>query len=424
VNSDNFTIITDNSTPCQLKFTITVPQSEIKSALDQTMKNVQKQAQVPGFRKGKAPKGMIMKTYLEQIKADVQENLTKLAYEKSVEKNSDHKIAGYPTLSQEEIDLDADEYTFSMTVETEPVFDLGDYKAIRVDHEEVVVTEEEISAAMDEIRASQKKVEKAEDGTPAKKGDMLKVSYEAAIEGEVDQSAQRLIKAESSWLILDDPEMLPGIKDILVGSTTSEAVVADVTFPEDFHNESLAGHTYSYTFNIEEVHTSILPEINDEFAQGLQLKDLAELNEKLTERVKTEKQQAVDSEIQEKALQALRELTGDFDVSESQVKSEAEGIRKDEANADKSAEEIQKMAKDRVQNFYILLRLTQAEKVQVTERELMERIEMMAYYSQKDPKVMQKQLVKEGKIQGLAMDITLSKTAKLLTDIAAGRVSE
>ncbi|MCK5834605.1 MAG: trigger factor [Lentisphaeria bacterium] len=424
MNNDNFTISTDKSTPCQLKFTVTVPQTEIKSALDQAMKQFKRHAQIPGFRKGKAPLAMIMKAHAEQIKAEVQETLTKIGYEKATTENSDSKIAGYPTLSQETIDLDAAEYTFSMTVEVEPEFELGDYKAIRVETEEVVVTDEEVAAAIEEIRGSQKKIEKAEAGTPAKKGDMLKVSYEAAIDGELDESAQRLVKAESSWLILDEPEMLPGIKTILDGATSNEAVVADVTFPGDFHNETLAGNTYSYTFNIEEVHTGVLPELNDEFAQALQLKDLAELNEKLQERITAQKQEAVDSVTQEKALAAMRGLAGDFAVSASQIKSETEEARKNESNKDKSEAELAQIAKERVQNFYLLMKLTQAEEIQVTEKELLGRIEMMAQYSQKDAKVMQKQLVKEGKIQGLAMDITLNKTAQRITDIAAGRTAE
>jgi len=424
VNSDNFTITTDKSTPCQLKFTVTVPQTEIKSALDQAMKQFKRHAQIPGFRKGKAPVAMIMRAHAEQIKAEVQEILTKAGYEKAIKENEDCTIAGYPTLSQETIDLNADEYSFSMTVEIEPTFELGDYKAIRVETEEVVVTDEEVAAAVEEIRATQKKIEKAEPGTPAKKGDMLKVSYEAIIEGDIDESAQRLVKAESSWLILDEPEMLPGIKTILDGASTAEAVVADVTFPADFHNETLAGNTYSYTFNIEEVHTGVLPELNDEFAQALQLKDLAELNEKLKERITDQKQDAVDAITQEKALAAARALTGDFAVSASQVKSEIEEARKNEANKDKSDAELEQIAKERVQNFYILMKLTQAEGIQVTEKELIERIEMMAHYSQKDPKVMQKQLIKEGKIQGIAMDITLNKTAQRITDIAAGKIAE
>ncbi len=423
MNIDNISVSIDDTTPCQIKVSVTVPQTEIKATFDSVMKEFKKFAQIPGFRKGKAPVGMIVKAHKEQLESEVQERITKAGYEKAFSDNSELKPAGYPTLSQDKLDLNADEYTFSMVVETEPVFELDGYKDIRVESEEVVITDEAVATALDEVRGSQKKIEKAEAGVAASKGDMLKVSYEGTVEGEVEESAQRLLKAESSWLILDNPEMLPGIAVILDGATTEESVVADVVFPADFHNDFLAGKTVSYTFDIEEIHTGVLPELNDEFAQSLQLKDLAELQEKMKERLVAQKQEEIDAQIQKEALAAVREITGDFAVSPSQLDSEFKELQSNPANEDKEEAELKNDAKERVQSFYILMALAKAEEVQVTQEEILERINAMSQYSQKDPKIMQKQLVKEGKIQGIAMDITLGKTAQRLTDIAAGKIA-
>ncbi len=421
MNNENIIVKTENTAPCQVKASVTVPQAELKAAYDRIVKEFQGFAQIPGFRKGKAPKAMVIKAYGKNIEGEVQERVTKAGYEKVFSANSELNPSGYPKLVQGEFSMDAD-YTFEMSFDVEPTLELGDYKGIKVEVEEVTVTDEEVAEAIKELQERQKRIEKADESVASKLGDMLKLSYEGTVEGgeEVEESAQRVLKAEESWLMIDDPEMIPGVKSFLVGVKAGDEVTQTVDFPADFYQTYLAGKKAEYTFKIEEVHTAILPEINDEFAVSAGLKDLAELEEKVKESLLTGKASAAQNKVQEEAVNALLEVTGDFEVSPTQVEEELKTLKERPANATKEDAELREEAKKRVQGFYALVELAKAENVDVTPQEMEDRIKVMSYYSQKSPEIMQKQLAKEGRLGGVAMEITLDKTVKRLVDIATG----
>lgn len=417
MSNESIIVKIENVAACQVKATVTVTQAELKATYDKVAKEFAKFAQIPGFRKGKAPKAMIIKAYGKNIEGEVHERVTKAGYEQVFVQHSELKPSGYPKLVQADFSMDAD-YTFEMGFDLEPSFDLGDYKSIRVAVEEVEVTDEELTEALKELQERQKRIEKAEDDVESKLGDMLKLSYEGKVDGDVDESVERTLKAEESWMMIGDPEMVPGIKESLVGVKAGETVVDEVVFPEDFYQEVLAGKKATYTFDIAEVHTAIVPEINDEFAQQAGLKDVAELEDRIKASILESKQAAAENAAQEQAVTALLEQTGDFDVSPTQVAEELKNLKEKPANAVKEDAELEEEAKKRVQGFYALLELAKAEKVEVSPQEMEDRIKVMSYYSQKSPSIMQKQLEKEGRLGGVAMEITLDKTVKCLMDIA------
>lgn len=419
--NENITVKIDDSASCQIKASVTVTQAEIKSTYDRVIKEFAKMAQIPGFRKGKAPKAMVVKTYGPNIQAEVQEQVTKAGYGEVFVVNSELKPSGYPKLVQGEFDLESD-YSFEMIFDVEPTLELGDYKSIKIEKGEVEVTDADVDAALVELQERQKRIEKAENGEAAKLGDMLKVAYEGTVEGgeELDEATQRLLKTEDSWLMINEPEMIPGISKFLVGVKAGDEVTETVEFPADFYQTDLAGKKATYTFKIDEVHTSILPELDDEFAVSAGLKDLEELKEKIKESLVSAKQAEVDNKAQEDAMNALLDIIGDFDVSEAQVAEELKTLQEKPANATKEEAELATEAKRRVQGFYALLELAKAEGVQVTPQEMEDRIKVMSYYSKKSPEIMQKQLEKEGRLGGVAMEITLDKTIKCLVDLATG----
>lgn len=419
MSNENIIVKIDNTAACQVKASVTVTQAELKATFDKVVKEFSKFAQIPGFRKGKAPKAMIVKAYEQNIVGEVQERVTKAGYEQVFTQNPEIKPSGYPKMVQGEFSMDAD-YTFEMAFDLEPTLELGDYKSIKVAVEEVEVTDAEVTDALKELQERQKRIEKASDDVESKLGDMLKLSYEGKVDGEVDESAERVLKAEESWMMIGDPEMVPGIKESLVGVKAGETVVDEVEFSADFYQEALAGKKATYTFKIDEVHTSILPEINDEFAQQAGLKDVADLEEKIKDSLLQSKKAESENKAQEEAVNALLAITGDFDVSPTQVAEELKNLKEKPANADKEDAELEAEAKKRVQGFYALLELAKAEKVEVTPQEMEDRIKVMSYYSQKSPSIMQKQLQKEGRLGGVAMEITLDKTVKCLMDIATG----
>ncbi len=418
MNSENITVSIERPSECEIKASVKIAQAEIKTILDAALKEFQKMATVPGFRKGKAPKAMVLKAYKANIIEEVKERATRTGYTAIFQTEDVQQPAGYPAMKQGDFSLESD-FEFTISYETEPEFELGDYKSITIERPEVSVEEAELEAALADIAERQKKIEKSET-EPAKLGDMIKASYTGTIEGEVEESAQRILKSEESWLMLNDPEMIPGIKESLVGAKAGDTVVDTVNFPADFHEASLAGKSAEYTFDVIEVHTSVLPEINDDFAKEIGLESLADLNEKIEENLLQGKKQEVEGKIQEEALKQLLALAGDFPVPPSQITEEVNSLKADKANAELTDEEVTAKAKERVQSFYLLVKLAKEEKIQVSQSDMDEQIQKMSYYSQKSPKLVQKKLEKEGRMNSIALDISLNKTVERLVELATG----
>ncbi len=414
MNSENISISIDKPNACQVIAEVKINQEKIKSIFDTTLKNFQTQATMPGFRKGKAPKAMVLKAYKQGIMDETKESAIKAGYNELMQSDEFTNMVDAPAVKPGKLSLDSD-FQFTISYEIEPEFELGDYKSISIQRKEVSITTEEVEAALNDLAERQKKIESVKD-EPAKLGDMVKASYTGKIDEEVAESAKSILNSEETWIMINEPEILPGIKEALVGAKAGDTVIDTLTFPKDFHEESLAGKSVEYTFDISEVFASIVPELNDEFAKSIGLNSIEETKEKIKENLLQAKKQEVESKLQESALLEVLKLSGDFEIPQSQIKSEIENLKKD--NAELSDEEATEKAKERIRAFYILVKLAKEEKINVSQADIDSQIQKMSYYSQKSPQLIQKKLAKEGRLNGISLDILLNKAMERLTQIA------
>lgn len=277
--------------------TFEIPQEEVKKGLDQAFKKVQKTVSVPGFRKGKVPRQIFNNVYGEEALYDEALNaVLPDAYEAAV------KEAGLDVVGQPKLDIETigkkEPWVMKAEVTLKPDVELGDYKGLSVEKQDTEVTEEDVQNA---IKSRQEKLaELVVKDSEAVDGDTVVIDYE----GFVDTEAFDGGKAENHSLELGSNSFIPGFEEQLVGTKAGDNVDVNVTFPEEYQAEELAGKEAVFKVTVREVKATELPELDDEFAKDVddEVETLAELENKIRVQLEEEKQQAAKEVFEDLAL--------------------------------------------------------------------------------------------------------------------------
>lgn len=277
--------------------TFEIPQEEVKKGLDQAFKKVQKTVSVPGFRKGKVPRQIFNNVYGEEALYDEALNaVLSDAYEAAV------KEAGLDVVGQPKLDIETigkkEPWVMKAEVTLKPDVELGDYKGLSVEKQDTEVTEEDVQNA---IKSRQEKLaELVVKDSEAVDGDTVVIDYE----GFVDTEAFDGGKAENHSLELGSNSFIPGFEEQLVGTKAGDNVDVNVTFPEEYQAEELAGKEAVFKVTVHEVKATELPELDDEFAKDVddEVETLAELENKIRVQLEEEKQQAAKEVFEDLAL--------------------------------------------------------------------------------------------------------------------------
>ena len=280
--------------------TIEITKAEFEAAKDKAFKKTGKNITVPGFRKGKAPRKMIEKLYGEGVFFEEAFNIIYPdAMEMAVEKS------GIKPVGRADVDLGdpAEEggLTIIAKVPVEPEVELGEYKGIEVEKETVKVLQADVKAELNRMAQRNARTETVE--RKAKKNDTVDIDFEGFVDGVPFEGG----KAEHHELTLGSGAFIPGFEDQLIGCKAGDEKDVVVTFPEEYHAKELAGKEATFKCKVHKVEETILPEIDDEFAKDVSdtCETLDDLKKEITERLKTERQEAADNAFEEKVLDAV-----------------------------------------------------------------------------------------------------------------------
>ncbi|WP_010651069.1 trigger factor [Oceanobacillus massiliensis] len=299
------------------QLTFEVSSKEFDQALDQAFKKVSKEVQIPGFRKGKIPRGMFEKRFgVESLYQDAVDIVLPAAYTKAVEETDIFPI-DQPDVDIEQIEKGKD-LVFTAIVEVKPEVTLGDYKGLEVEEESVEVTDEDVDHEIGHLRERHAELVVKEEGK-VENGDTAVIDFEGFLDGEAFEGG----KGENHSLEVGSGQFIPGFEEKLIGKEAGEETEIEVTFPEDYHAENLAGKKAVFKVKIHELKSKELPELDDEFAKDVdeEVESLEDLKKKKKEELEAQKKQNAENQKREALIQQASD-NAQVDVPDAMVDTE------------------------------------------------------------------------------------------------------
>jgi trigger factor len=308
----------------QGKLTVEVDAETFNKALDQAFKKVQKQLNVPGFRKGRVPRQIFEQRFgVESLYQDALDIVLPDAYSNAIDET------GIEPVDQPEIDIEqigkGQSLIFTADVTVKPEVKLGEYKGLEVPKVNTEVTDEDVEAELKELQKRHAELVVKED-EPAEQGDTVVIDFEGFVDGEAFEGG----KAENHSLEIGSDSFIPGFEEQLVGVKAGDEKEVQVTFPEEYHAEELAGKPAVFKVKVHEVKQLVLPELDDDFAVDVddEVETLDALKEKIENRLKDEKEHTAKHEVENAVIEKAAE-NAEIDIPEVMIDNEVERMVKE-----------------------------------------------------------------------------------------------
>lgn len=412
------------------KLTIEVSAEEFGAALEKAYQKDKKKINVPGFRKGKAPRKMIEKMYGAGIFYEDAANIViPEAYSKAAKERGE-EIVSQPEISVTQIE-EGKPFIFTAEVALKPAVTLGDYKGVEVEKSVVEVSEEEVEKEVDKERENNSRMIDVDDRA-VEKGDMIKLDFEGSVDGVPFQGG----KAEDYSLTIGSGSFIPGFEDQLVGAKIGEELDVNVTFPEEYHEASLKGKPAVFKCTVKEIKVKELPAADDEFAKDVSEFDtLAEYKDDIRSKLVEKKEAQAKREKQNKAVdkavanaqmeipdamvtEQVRRMADDFARRlQSQGLTVEQYMQFTGMTADKLLDQMRPEALKRIQNSLVLEAIAKAENIEIGDDKVKEEIEKMAAaYKMEFDKV--NELIGAEEREQMKADLAIQAAVELIADAA------
>ncbi|MCB1972164.1 MAG: trigger factor [Geminicoccaceae bacterium] len=301
------------------EYKVTVAASEIEDRVQSRLKKLAKTAKIPGFRPGKVPVSLLRKQYGRSVMGEVLEQAVDEGSRRAISDNA-LKPALRPKVEVTSFNDGAD-LEFRMDVEILPEVPSVDPASLILTRQVTEVSEDQLAKSLDNLARVRRQYKAVETPRPSAKDDQIVIDFVGTVDGvEFDGG-----KAEDFELDLGAGRMIPGFEDQLVGKNAGEDVTVDVTFPEEYGAEHLAGKPASFAVKVKEIREAAPVVIDDELAKQFGADTLDELKTRLKERIGSEFAQASRSKLKRQLLDRLAEQF-DFEVPQGMVDLEFEAI--------------------------------------------------------------------------------------------------
>lgn len=412
-----------------VKFTMEFTAEEFEQAQIKVYQEAKNQFEIPGFRKGKAPRSIIEKHYGEGVFfEDAIDALFRQFYGNALA-DLDLEVIDSPAAEFSKI-AKGEGFTVTITVECFPIVEVKDYKGVEV---EKVVQEVKDEDVENELKAVQKRnarmilVER-----PAKEGDTVLFDYAGFVGDKQFEGGT----AERQELVLGSGMFIPGFEEQLIGTTPGEKVDVKVTFPEEYHAEELAGKEAVFHCLVHEIKEEQLPELDDEFAKDVSEYDtLEELKNANRERLEAYAKTSAENQMKDAAILKVVEAN-DVEIPRAMVEDEIDRmigelnqqLRYQGITIDKYLEftgksmadfreEVRPEAEKAVKTRIILMGIVEAEKIEVSAEEMEKELELMAaQYQMTADKI--KEMIGVENLTFLQKDLQVRKAIDFIYDNA------
>ncbi|WP_312471037.1 trigger factor [Neobacillus sp.] len=407
--------------------TVEVSADQVSKGLEAAFQKVVKQVSVPGFRKGKMPRGMFEKRFgVESLYQDALDILLPEAYGSAIDETGIEPI-DRPDIDIEQMEKGKD-LIFKATVQVKPEVKLGEYKGLEVEDLDTTVTDEDVANELKTLQERQAELVVKEEGT-AVNGDTVVLDFEGFVDGEAFEGG----KAENHTLELGSGSFIPGFEEQLVGVAAGESKDVEVTFPEEYHAAELAGKPAVFKVTVHEIKGKELPELDDEFAKDVddEVETLDALKEKIKTRLEDSKKHEAEHHLRDTVVETaaanaeveVPEVMVDTEVNrmlqEFEQRLQMQGMNLELyfqfSGQDENAlrGQMKEEAQNRVKMNLTLEAIAKAENLEVTDEEVNVELEKMAgMYNMTVDSI--KQAL--GGLEGIKADLLLKKAVDFLVE--------
>ena len=412
------------------KLTIEVSADELEKAIEKVYQKQKKNISIPGFRKGKVPRAMVEKMYGKEVfYEDAANELIPAAYEKAYDECGEN-IVSTPKVDVVQIEA-GKPFIFTAEVALKPEVTLGAYKGIEVDKVEVTVSDEEVNAEIDRERERNARSISVSDRTVQDK-DQTVIDFEGFVDGVAFQGG----KGENYPLTIGSGAFIPGFEEQLIGKNIGEECDVNVTFPEEYHAEDLAGKAAVFKVTVKEIKEKQLPELDDEFAAEVSEFDtLAEYKEDVKKNLTAKREKDVKNAKEDAVVDAIIE-NATMEIPEAMVETQqrqmiqefAQNIQMQGLSIEQyfqftgltpeaMMEQVKPQAEKRIKSRLVLEAVAKAENITVSDEDFDKEVAKMAEMYQMEADKVKESIGEEGKKQ-MMEDLAVQKAAEFVVNEA------
>ena len=386
-------ITVEDVAPCKKRLKIEVPANRVKQAYDKVADDFQKEARIPGFRPGHAPRAVVLKKFHKDLEGEAQRTLVPEAYQEAINEKK-LRVVSAPEIEdlkyQPGLSL-----SFSTVVELVPEFKLPEYKGLVLKKQDDVVTDEEVDKALSSLADQRAQFEDAPE-RPLAMDDFAVISYSGKLDGQpfVDlvPDAKNLAENPQFWLWMKPEGFLPKFAEQCVGLKKGETRTVEVEFPADFPQAALAGKKVEYDVELKDIKVKKPAPIDDAFAQEVAKMDLAELKTRVRENMEQEKKNQADRAARTEIVQKLISAV-EFELPPTAVDEETHATVYDivaenqsrgvpahilEEKKDEIFTNAGKAAKESVKFKFIAAQIAENEKIEVANEQIAQHLAFLA----------------------------------------------
>ena len=423
-------VTVENGENQQVTLTIEVEAAEVSKATEKAVKRLGNRVNIPGFRKGKAPRKIIERNVgMEAIMQEAFDIVAPKAFADALE---EQKI---DPVTRPNIDIvtleDGKDLVFKATVTPRPEVTLGEYKGLKVEKKVAEVTDEDVEKQIKTFQDRQGKMVDAPEGSTVKDGDFTTLDFEGFVNGEAFEGG----KGQDYPLQIGSGSFIPGFEDQLIGAKIGEEKEVNVKFPEEYHSKELAGKDAMFKCTIRSIKQKELPAIDDELAKKVsKFETIAELRADVRKNLEENAQrQAENTQRTEAIEQATNNITVDIPavmidnrvnamIQEMAMRLEQQGMNLETylqyagTDLNKIREDYRETAEKNVKTDLMLEEVAKAENIKVEAKDLDAEVAGMAAAYGATPVQIQKIIKEQGRVGDLAATVLRKKTAQFIID--------
>ncbi|MFW6236953.1 MAG: trigger factor [Desulfosudaceae bacterium] len=314
-------VTVEDQSAIRKKLHIEIPEETVAKKLDDSYRQLRKNAKIKGFRPGKAPVSMLKRLYKDKVHAEVAMELIQSSLPEAVQEKS-LNIIGEPDIDPPELKEEGP-FAYKATVEVKPEIEDIDYSGLTLKKSLYQASQAEIDNQIEMLRKNLAEEEEITESRPAAEGDIVHIRYSASLDGA---STEAFPESEDYKMIIGQGGITKEFDEQLIGLTAGEEKTFDLTLPADYDDASVAGKTVAFTVTINAIKEQVLPEVNDEMAAKLgPFKTVDQLRQEIRKHLQEGYDKRQEQEMNEQVFEALLARC-EFEVPETMIEHELNGI--------------------------------------------------------------------------------------------------